>query len=142
MVQYLDLYPSVVAAFPTLPLSFVIVPSFLWYLYINYTSFTLPCGRICATFCPSTGYSIFSLFCSVFSLPLFLRLLVCSVWAPLTYFILGCFFLFIPLYFSRHCIQTCHVPVALCFKNYLGSKFQIFLPSNVPFHDTPGRVFG
>lgn len=91
-MQCLDLYRSVFAAFLTFHLSSVIVSSFMWYLYINYTSFILPRGRIWAAFCPSTGCGIFFLFYSTFSVPSFLMLLVCSVWASLSYFILGCFF--------------------------------------------------
>ncbi|PKU45417.1 hypothetical protein llap_4302 [Limosa lapponica baueri] len=37
----------------------------------------------------------------------------------------------------RHCILVCNVPVALYFKIYLGSRFQIFLPHKVLFHDAP-----
>lgn len=91
-VQRLDLYRSVVAAFPTFHLSSVIVFSFMWYLYINYTSFTLLCRRICAAFCPSISYGVFFLVFSAFSVPPFLMLLICSVWASLSYFILDCFF--------------------------------------------------
>lgn len=95
-VLCLDLYCSVLSAFLTPNLSSVIVLSFLWYLYPNCASFTLKCGRIPATFCPSTAFGDFFLFYPVFPVPPFLMLLVCSVWASLSYFILGCFFLFIP----------------------------------------------
>lgn len=73
-------------------LSSVVVSSLLWYLYINYAFFTLACGRISAAFCPNTAFGVFFLFYSAFSVPPFLMLLVCSVWASLSCFLLGCFF--------------------------------------------------
>lgn len=91
-MQCLDMYCSVLSAFLIPLLSSVIVSSFLWYLYINYASLTPACGRISDTFCPNTAFGIFFLFCSAFSFPPFRMLLVCSVWASLLYFILGCFF--------------------------------------------------
>lgn len=87
-----DLYHSVLSAFPTPHSSSVIVSSFLWYLCINYASFTLACRRISATFCSNTAFGTFFLFYSAFSVPPLLMLLVCSVWASLSYFILDCFF--------------------------------------------------
>lgn len=96
-----------ISAFPTPHLSSVIVSSFLWFLYINYAYFTVTCGRISAAFCPNTAFGIFFLFSSAFSVLPFLMLLICSVWASLSYFLLGCFF--IPLYCSRHYVLPCHV---------------------------------
>jgi len=88
-VQCLELYHSVLSAFPTPHLSSVIVSSFLWYLHVNYASLILACGRISVA---NTGFGIFFLF----SVPSFLMLVVSSVWASLSCFLLGWFFFLSP----------------------------------------------